>query len=374
MKLRFHFVMPLLLASAARCFAAGPPYSLAELPDFGYGGTAQSLNDAGQVTGGASLADGTYEAFVWSQADGLVDLGTLPGDTSSTGLKINDVGQATGYSQSATNSTTIGFLWQAQTGMVNPASQSGLLLAFTDINNQGQIVGSARASPDQPGYGFVFTASSGVTPVNIPGVPVDSVLAINDSGQMVLSTPSYSNSLFYTPGQVPVQIQGTGITQATALALNDSGTAVGFSSAGEGANTHAFLWTQSGGMVDLTPGEDAFGMAYAINAAGDVVGVQGTGDGPSNPFLYEGGVMYDLDTLLGASAAGWSDMFPEAINDSGQIAGIGTFDGQTEAFLLTPSASPSTLVPEPASLGVLALGALALLLRRGRGGRGRPAA
>jgi MYXO-CTERM domain-containing protein len=49
------------------------------------------------------------------------------------------------------------------------------------------------------------------------------------------------------------------------------------------------------------------------------------------------------------------------INDLGSIVGIGTHNGQTAAFLLTP-------VPEPSSmaLAALAAGALCLRLRRRR--------
>jgi len=47
-----------------------------------------------------------------------------------------------------------------------------------------------------------------------------------------------------------------------------------------------------------------------------------------------------------------------AINDNGQIVGIGSdAQGNGRAFLLTP-------IPEPATLSLLALGGLALLRRR----------
>jgi probable HAF family extracellular repeat protein len=47
----------------------------------------------------------------------------------------------------------------------------------------------------------------------------------------------------------------------------------------------------------------------------------------------------------------------EGINDRGQIVGYGSFDGQTRAFLLTPTA-----VPEPSGLALLGVGALAVAM------------
>ncbi len=45
--------------------------------------------------------------------------------------------------------------------------------------------------------------------------------------------------------------------------------------------------------------------------------------------------MLDLNHLIPANS-GWLLQFANAINDQGQIAGYGTLNGQTEAFLLTP--------------------------------------
>ena len=59
--------------------------------------------------------------------------------------------------------------------------------------------------------------------------------------------------------------------------------------------------------------------------------------GAVDAFLYSGGTMLDLNSLV-SPTADWTLGYAKGINDSGQIAGSGTNPaGQTDAFLLTPA-------------------------------------
>jgi len=89
--------------------------------------------------------------------------------------------------------------------------------------------------------------------------------------------------------------------------------------------------------------------ALGINNSGQVVGYSN-----GRPFLYNGGVMTNLNDLID-QASGWTLNEANAINDSGQIVGIGM--DMNRALLLTPT-------PEPTTLGLLALGGLLVLRRR----------
>lgn len=53
--------------------------------------------------------------------------------------------------------------------------------------------------------------------------------------------------------------------------------------------------------------------------------------------LWEGGAVAALDDLL-VDGAGWELGYPRALNDAGQIAGMGRYRGQERPFLLTPVA------------------------------------
>lgn len=51
-------------------------------------------------------------------------------------------------------------------------------------------------------------------------------------------------------------------------------------------------------------------------------------------FLHDSGGMTDLNSLL-PPGSGWELTLASAINDSGQIVGVGTHNGAVRAFLLT---------------------------------------
>src|SRR5436305_10970053 len=50
---------------------------------------AKSINDAGQVAGAMNTHTAMH-AFLWTQAGGMRDLGTLPGDRSSAAFSVNN--------------------------------------------------------------------------------------------------------------------------------------------------------------------------------------------------------------------------------------------------------------------------------------------
>ena len=129
-----------------------------------YGSSANGVNDLGFVVGWSTTdpvlccnSFSPVHAVLWMSSGGLRDLGTLPGDTSSSAVRINFFGLVIGssgntaYAWGDSSSSPFGvigrpFIWSQRTGMRDlntliPQNGGWVLQSATDINVWGQIVG-----------------------------------------------------------------------------------------------------------------------------------------------------------------------------------------------------------------------------------------
>jgi probable HAF family extracellular repeat protein len=120
-------------------------------------------------------------------------------------------------------------------------------------------------------------------------------------------------------------------------AVNDRGQMVGVSINQKSGRIEAFL-ESDGNRAALGTLGGSFSVAHDINNDGDVVGGSLTeGDENFHGFLYRGNRLHDLNELLDQSAAGWELIQALAINNRGEIVGIGSQDGQDRIVLLRPN-------------------------------------
>jgi probable HAF family extracellular repeat protein len=112
----------------------------------------------------------------------------------------------------------------------------------------------------------------------------------------------------------------------------------------------------SGSMTDLDTLGGTLSIASAINNHGQIVGIYviAAGDADSHDFVWQNGVMYDLDALLPANSGWVMQSYSNDINDNYQITGTGLYNGQKRAFLISdPDGNFANGVATITNLGTL---------------------
>jgi len=335
-----------LLLFAATALGS-PIYTIANLG--GSAATGYAVNNSGTVAGWEQGSSGGQQAFV-TTTGGLQAL-PLGSGTESYAYGVNDAGTVVGnnYIDGQSHAT----IWTGSS-----ATDLGANTYATAINNSGEVAGS---------NGEAFVAVNGqVEDLATPnGMNWSAAYGINDAGVVVgdgrMSNGTFGGVIWGPDGSV-VELGTLGGSSSQATGVNSSGEVTGFASLSSGYQ-HAFS-TMGGALTDLgTLGGSSY--AYGINAGGEIVGYSYLADGEQHAFLYLDGSMLDLNSLLPANS-GWVLEEAFGINDAGQITGMGLYDGQARAFLMT---DPPTPAPEPdASVAIaIGLGLIALWRRRGAG-------
>ncbi len=141
--------------------------------------TPTALNDAGQVTGSATLVDGTQHAFLYSTGK-MIDLGALSPGQSSVGTAISSDGQVVGLSGAQT------FLYSnGKMTLLLPQSQMGTPVG---INSLDQIIGNQPTANGLVPY--LYDAKTGLLQDLVNLLPtssswtLSSVLRIDDQGDI----------------------------------------------------------------------------------------------------------------------------------------------------------------------------------------------
>jgi len=345
-----------------------PRYTVTDLGTAG--GTfsaAGGMNDRGWVAGSATLAgDQNQHAFLWRHGH-VTDLGTLGGPNSSAVAdgtpNINDRGKIVGFAETSTPDplgeeffcgfgtglVCLPFVWQH--GVMMPLPTLGGNNGFANgINNRGQVTGLAENTTHDPTCvppqvlqfkPVLWEKGEAHELPTLPGDTTGEAQGINDHGQAVGAsindcTASVIHAVLWQNDTV-TDLGGLGGTFSFADHINDQGLVVGGSNLPGDTTSHAFLWTKDTGMQDLgtLPGDFSSG-ANSINSRGQAVGLSCDMNDNCRAFLWQNGVMRDLNTLVGAGSPLFLFLAYD-INSRGQIAGWGlTSTGDVHAFLATP--------------------------------------
>ncbi|MEU4691924.1 PKD domain-containing protein [Actinoplanes sp. NPDC023714] len=338
---RFHrfAVLPALLALSATAIVAlpsspaaavdDPPTSAGvELTDLGvlsHGGGIRAMNNRGQVVGGVWTPDGQHIVPTLFERGGQTSLAeSFPEDLhDGYALDITDDGVVLGEADYKKEKQA--FLWEngqvefldsgwpgavnkkrqtAGTSYVREPNGEKMVLSGSyawefgvmDMNDAGQVVGMGDITDDKERNLRAFRSR--------PGMPLD-------------------------PYKDLLQWAGEG---TSAGGINQKGEVAGYAVDPTGGYVPVIWDAEGRPRSPITP---QGGTANGINNAGTAVGKFFLVDGKTRAALFQDGTYTDLNTLLPAGS-GWTLTEAVAINDVGQIAGIGRPAGAEfdHAFLM----------------------------------------
>jgi probable HAF family extracellular repeat protein len=278
---------------------------------------ALALNNAGDVVGDATDANGIGQGFLWR--NGTIEPLMVPGATSTHPYAINDAGQVVGTTYGA-NWVRRGFVWNNGVfTLIEVPNSNGTTVE--DINAAGQVVGSYY---DEDWNSQAFIWQDGViTTISIPGAMSVSQHFLNDSGQVagVYRGQNYWNYGFFWQNGVATTITLGGF-RTSVYGLNATGQVIGSSVPAGNTVDRGFVW-QNGQLTQL--GSLAEGQSYdysvaqSINFYGAIVGTSATPQGTSTSVLWKDGRLWKLTDCVPAYLHPDGAYFE--INNSGDITG-----------------------------------------------------
>ena len=326
-----------------RLSAALPP--AAETPDTAYysvttlassmNGSVAGLNNAGQAALSASA-----QGYVGS-GDTLTALNALPKHHASFAYALNNSGQAAGASFNILGHARA-FVWDGATHKIGSLpgypysearglSDAGLVAGFAETGHADRLrAWVARA--------FIRQADGSLLDLGTLGGPYSAAYAVGASGLVAGKADiegGATHAFLWTADGGMTDLGTLGGANSAAYAVNSAGAVAGVSETDDSGTRHGFL-DANGQMRDLPPlpGMDS-SAAYAVNSLNQAVGISQIAAGVKRATLWRDGRPTDLNTLL-PPHSGWTLTEARAVNDHGQIAGQGIWNGKPCAFLLTP--------------------------------------
>jgi probable HAF family extracellular repeat protein len=375
-----------LITSLAAAQSAHNTYSVQDLgPLGGAPGTPYFMSSNGLIAGAAGTANNQSHATVWFMGFKL-DLATPGlGGLNSLASSVNDKGQVVGGAQTtvansedfcgfnadgvaASSTACLPFVFQngAMTKLPTLGGPNGIA---NWINNRSEAVGWAETTNKDPNAAcgvlqfqpVLWGKTSTTTLPTFPGDPDGVAASINDNGQAVGATGTCgafnpNSGLFLVEKHAMLweagaainlgNLGGTGLNGGHhACAINNSGQVVGHSDLTGDTTFHTFLWTWETGMKDIgtLPGDFA-STAVSINDPGAVVGVSLDSNFNPRAFVWESGSMTDLNAALTSNPQKLYLLQANSINAGGEIVGYAAnANGDLHGFLAIPDSAQNFL-------------------------------
>jgi probable HAF family extracellular repeat protein len=314
----------LLATLAAAAALAGPPvYKIELVPNRGglHPGSAPAISPRGEVAGTADV-EGSYIGVGYRSRNGKVS--ALPDSDGAHVRGINNAGSVVGMNYTLNQ----GHIWHAD-GSREDIGQWW----STGINASGQVSGSSYR---WDGRDEAAICHQGViTRLGRLGGRSSSANAINDAGQVTGSADISDTGpihAFRWEAGVMTDLGTLGGAFSVGTAINGQGHVAGIAQDAAGSYDAFVHDGVTMKRVPPTSGRLYFSTVAGLNRHGEVVGNSGNG-----ALLHaRNGKTYRLVELLDASGQEWEDVVTaDAINDAGQITGMGVRNGFYRAYVAT---------------------------------------
>jgi probable HAF family extracellular repeat protein len=229
---------------------------------------AYDISDCGDIVGTVTRPEFGNRAFIQHANGETIDLGTMPGGTTSEALGVNANGDIAGYWANVVTGPVRAFVWFGGE-MVDIGPDVGINDSHAeDINAIGQVTGWQGPAGGVQRRAFLWHDGSSIDLAAIAGGADSWGYAVNGRGHVV-GRASNRAALWQDGAYVDLGVL-PGTSSTFARDINALTQVVGHA----GFASPAFLW-QKGAMYDLNelaqlPDDVVLGTGYAINDAGDI--------------------------------------------------------------------------------------------------------
>ncbi len=330
------WVAMLVVGLLAAATASAATYTVIDLGTLG--GTssgATDINNRGDVVGWAATSSGAVHAFVYRDGK-MIDIGTL-GGRSSKATGISDNRAVVGLSGVAGGGPQHAFLWRANQGSMHNLG----LIAPARIGDTGAIIGNGTNAAGESQA--AFRNQQGWVSLPLDGFGGSIGEDVNNSGTAVgtlVDDPHGASPFEYANGVLTRLPSVETASETAAVAINDNGLI-----AGQTFDPLGMVIFDGTSWQPISTPALFIPEIHDMNNCRDIVGAfHPVQFFKPSAFIITGGVGTDLNTLI-PSGSGWHLGTATAINDSGEIAGVGRHNGVQHAFLLVPSTPESCPTP-----------------------------
>jgi probable HAF family extracellular repeat protein len=346
---------------------------LGDLPGGDSYSYASAVSADGSTVVGNSMSATGFDAFKWTEATGMVRLGSFGtnGVTDATSVSGDGkiiVGNTYANVNSYTDSDPFMYSDGAGFSSLSGCGCHGSRTKVTISDDGTTVVGS-----ESNGNAFAYRWTAQTGPVSLGDSPggnnISQAMDVTPDGKIVVgsgSPPGAKQGFRWTEGTGLLSL-GSLMYSANAVSVDGSAIAgIGFQNSQQGA----VRWTEQEGPVWLgnlpaLQGNPA-GFADDISADGSVIVGGSGGDFKFEAFRWtrDSGMLRVKTILeqLGIDMTGWNLQTARAVSADGSvIVGTGTNpQGNSEGWL---AIIPSNYVPEPANSVYIAIGLLSMYFR-----------